>query len=796
MTNMVNVFPESRFVMGEGPTDAEFMFVGESPGTAEERVGRQFIGPEGRTLNKTIHVFCPFERSDVYITTVCKQHPPRNRPLKAAEIKAHLPVLIDEVERVAPKYIVTLGAPALKVFDKKAKVKQDHGQPKWCSLGEWSGWVIPWVRPAAANMNPSMFKILHSDASRLQSVLAKIDSQTMEFDYQLATENEVIREWREAGTPTLVGFDTETTSPHRGKTFCTDEAEMVGWSISWEDGKAWYVEAAEFGASMNVLLSAPHIKKVCHQAKFEYKLCKRMGITMRNMEDTKLAAYVLGENPTGLKPLARQWLGVDPIQIHEVTGGLDMSDIPAEEITDYAAADADNTLRLWKVFEPLMREREVDTVYRDIELPLIPVISRMEARGVAVDEHQCHSLMADLTDSMLQARFEACKALGQPDTFNLNAPQQLERVLLELGAPLTAKTDSGEHFSTNAVVLEELREWNPEIIDPLLKYRKYVKFIVYVKNFLLLRGPDSRLHPSCNQSGHYEEAGAEGEAPSTGRFSSSGPNLQNVPHHRATVDGVDWGEPIRACLTASEGFVLLSADLGQEEPRIVAVVAQDATLLDGFATGKDVYRPCTEALYPHTADGTPDRDWKRTWEPWERYIGKQTFLALYYGAGANRIQQMDASFSKEGAEAALEKFNTAHPARNAYLEDTWEMIWEQGYAATLYGRKRWFPAAWSKAPLNQEQALREAANSRIQGTAGDLLKLAMYTIDIACEERGLESGLLFPVHDEVVMEVKEDEVEVVTEIVRNAFMGLLDGVEMVVEVFIGKRWGEREFVPE
>ena len=528
---------------------------------------------------------------------------------------------------------------------------------------------------------------------------------------------------------------------------------------------------------------------MCHNAKFEHKILRRVGVDLQGFEDTKIAAYVLGETPTGLKPLAKQWLQVLPETYSDVTQGRDMSELTAEEITSYAAADADNTLRLWRDLEPLLHEHGVYSLYKNIELPLVPVLSKMEGRGVLVDEKLCEQVGWELGVAKSSARNRCIEALEVGAGFNIDSPDQLEALFVGMGAPLTKRTPSDERFSVDADSLESIKEWNPALIRHLLDYRKYTKMQTYVDGFIDLRGPDGRLHTSMNQAGHFEEAGGTGEAPSTGRMSSSGPNLGNVPHHRATIQGVDWGKIIRRCLIAPEGYVLISADLAQEEPRIIAEIAHDQTILDAVREGRDIYRPTTEAMYPYTADGSGDDVWKETWGAWERYNGKQLFLAWYYGAGAKRVKMLDPTLSYETVRTALSNLSKAHPARDPYLDETRAMLEEDGYAESLFGRRRWFPAAWSKRMSSREEALRQAANMRIQSTAADILKMALPRIDAGLE--GTRSGLLFTVYDEVVLEVHEDEVDEAVEVIKDVFKTYLPSVGLPIEVMIGRRWGDR-----
>ena len=266
----------------------------------------------------------------------------------------------------------------------------------------------------------------------------------------------------------------------------------------------------------------------------------------------------------------------------------------------------------------------------------------------------------------------------------------------------------------------------------------------------------------------------------------------NIPHHRATVDSVDWSIPIRACLIPTPGWKLLSVDLGQEEPRIVAVIANDKTLLQGFADGLDIYRPATEALYPYTADGTADREWKSRWDAHERFVGKTFFLAWYYGAGAGRLLIMDPNLTQVDISRGLALLNKAHPARTAYLDDVQKSLDTSAYVSSLFGRKRWLYKAWSPIPELKGEALREGANCRIQSTAADILKIAMPTIHGSLSALGLRGHLVSTVHDEVVLECPPTEVHTIHTLVADTFRPLLSGLDLEVEAFVGDDWGHME----
>ena len=236
--------------------------------------------------------------------------------------------------------------------------------------------------------------------------------------------------------------------------------------------------------------------------------------------------------------------------------------------------------------------------------------------------------------------------------------------------------------------------------------------------------------------------------------------------------------------------MLLSADLGQEEPRIVAVIANDETLLGGFATDRDIYRPATEALYPYTASDEEDKPWKRKWEDWERFIGKTFFLAWYYGAGASRLKQMDKNLKPKDVQRGLAMLAEAHPARQAFLDDTMRQLQDMGFVTSLHGRKRWISKVWSPKKKEREEALREAANMRVQATAADILKIALPRIHAALQP--MQTRLVSTVHDEVVIDTPPEEAPVVAEIVSTAFRDLLPGVPLILETYVGQNWADRE----
>ena len=788
------IFPGNT-VLGDGPMPCDWMFIGEAPGATEDQAGRPFSGPSGKLFNTLLERFTDLRRSFVYVTNVCKHRPPENRTPKVSEVKPYLPYLYEELKEVNPKVVVTLGGTAAKVFDSKFKITAEHGIARYVEIPDvWSGILVPWFHPAFAIRNADARVSLAEDAGRLHEQIARLGLDEPQPDYSLGDEYGIVSYL--LGTWGTFGLDTETTSPTRANTFMTDEADMVGYSVSMAPRTGQYIPSTKVGHGMAAVLGSPLWTKVCHNAKFEYKIFKKQGVELLGYEDTKLAAYLLGETQTGLKVLTRQHRYTDPISYGEVTQGRDMSDLSPSEISDYASSDADHTLRLWSLFQPLLIEQGLWDLYNNIEKPLIPVLAAMESLGMAVDNKRCFEALRTMGAAKKVALKEVHNGLRSvgvdPDNFNLNSGDQVGALLEEQKAPISKRTAGKGRLVVDGTALLECQEWWPEFITPLMAYRKYEKLSVYVSNFLKLRGPDGRLHTSFNQSGHWEEDGSNPlSAPSTGRISSSGPNLQNIPHHRATVAGTDWGAEIRGCLVPKDGHWLMSCDIAQEEPRIVAVLAQDQTLLDAFAQGKDIYRPATEALYPYTNDAENDAVFKQDYEN-ERFIGKTFFLAWYYGAGAGRLKTLDGSLTSPAIKRGLSLMTDAHPARDAYLAETKQQLRKTGVVESHFGRKRWIYKSWSHDPREFQEALREGANMRVQGTAADILKIALVTIDGELRKHYLTSRLVSTVHDEVVLEVADDEVLRVAYLVNQAFSGLLPGMTLPVEVSLGKDWGHMD----
>ena len=535
---------------------------------------------------------------------------------------------------------------------------------------------------------------------------------------------------------------------------------------------------------LKTLAENPSIVKICHNAKFEYKVLRNHDINLVNFHDTKLAAYLLGEHSTGLKELARQYLSVAPVTFKELPGGRDISELVPASVASYACADADNTLRLWHILERRLYEEELYGVYERVELPLVPVLADMERIGVQISAEAGQHLRDDLIVQLDSCRQGLSGLLG--GDINPNSHEQLGQRLKDLGAPIRRLTPSKGLPGTDADKdLLPIRDWNPTLIDAILEYKHYQKLMGYVNNLLELRDAHDVIHTSYNQAGTWEESGGvTRSAPATGRISSSQPGLQHIPH-----PDTEFGRRLRNVFVARPGRVLLAADVEQEEPRIIAETAHDDVLMRAFAEGQDIYRPATVALYPHTGGSLSDNAWKATHNH-ERFNGKTFFLAWYYGAGADTLRRIDRSIDPRRCQNALRALAATHPSRDVYLAHTREIAYRDGAVVTLFGRKRWVPKVYAASRFQREEGYREAANHRIQGTAADILKMAMRRIWDGL--RGMETKLLLTIHDEVVLETIPEEVDRVKELVVKSFRGFLKTVDLPVSFKVGTQWGEMQ----
>jgi DNA polymerase-1 len=574
-------------------------------------------------------------------------------------------------------------------------------------------------------------------------------------------------------------FDTETTDldPLR--------SDLVGISIALQPGQGYYIPVGHRGENepsipvqvaldaLRPVLADPSVPKLGHNLKYDVLTLAQAGAPVEGLSfDTMIARYLLqsNERSLGLKDVAFFELGIKMTNITELIGKgkaqLSMADVPVEKVAPYAAADADVSLRLARRFEGQLKEAGLWDLFSRVEMPLVPVLARMEQAGVAIDVPFLKAMSADLGERIAALQAQIYDLANHP--FNLNSTQQLAKVLYEeLRLPPSRQGQSGG-YSTDADTLEELRHLHP-IVQLILDYRQLVKLKgTYVDALPLMINPrDGRVHTSYNQIGA-----------ATGRLSSSDPNLQNIPIR------TELGKQVRRAFVArSPEWVLLAADYSQVELRILAHVTQDPNLLATFEAGRDIHAAtASQVLGVPLSEVTSD----------QRRIAKTINFGLLYGMSEFGLaNQLD--ISRSDARVFIERYFGQFPTVNKYLEDTKRFAQENGYVTTLLGRRRYIPEIKTPNRQIRAQAERIAINTPIQGTAADIIKVAMVRIDRALRERKLRATMILQVHDELVFDVPKDEVDevkgLICDFMENAFPM---SVRLGVDAKTGPNWQDLE----
>jgi DNA polymerase-1 len=556
--------------------------------------------------------------------------------------------------------------------------------------------------------------------------------------------------------------------------------ELVGISLSSTPGEAYYIPVGHRGLSqisqlpqaqviarLKLALEDAKIPKIAQNGKFDMTVLAEYGIKLQNLNfDTMLAAYLLGEKSIGLKALAFNKLGVEMTPITDLIGKgakqLSMAMATIEEVADYACADADITLRLKSVLATELREEGLWQLFSEVEMPLVPVLVAMERNGVAVDVELLRDMSHSLGKEMLRLEAEVYNSLGY--RFNINSSQQLSRVLYEeLKLPKPRKTKSG--YSTEASALEELKGTHP-IIELVLQYRQLAKLkSTYTDAFCALVNPKTgRLHTSFNQTGT-----------TTGRLSSSEPNMQNIPIRS------ELGGKIRQAIIAEPGWQLLSVDYSQIDLRALAHISQDPELIATFLRDEDVHAATASRIF----NVSPD---KVTSEM--RRVAKTVNFGIIYGMSNYGLEQAT-SFSREEASQFITAYFEKYPRVKDYIENTKSQARERGYVQTVLGRRRYIPEINSPNRQIREAAERMAINMPVQGTSADIIKIAMVNLHREMEKLNLRSKMTLQVHDELVFEVPPEEIDQMKELVSRIMPQALKlSVPLKIDIKLGKNWAE------
>lgn len=671
--------------------------------------------------------------------------------------------------------------------------------PKWAQLVvDFKRWGFrTWLKEAESNMNTgSTDDLFGSDSIGEQAALnaempfekqAEKATAPEKLDYQaVTTEAQFAALLDKLSRADTIGIDTETTS------LDAMNASLVGISIAFQAGEAVYIPvghsltaAPEQLDLQDVLgrlkphLGNPALKKIGQNLKYDQHVFANYGIALNGIAgDAMLASYIIESHlGHGLDELSERWLGLETITYESLCGKgakqIGFADVAIGQATEYAAQDADFALRLEAHLRAQMDEKQLE-MYEKMELPVAQVLFEMERNGVQIDRAELARQSAELGAELMKLEQEAYAAAGQP--FNLNSPKQLQEILFDkMGIPTKGlkKTAKGG-ISTNEAVLEQLAPDYP-LPKIILQNRSLAKLkSTYTDKLPEMISPkDGRVHTT------YAQAVAI-----TGRLASNNPNLQNIPIR------TEEGRKVRRAFTAPPGSVIVSADYSQIELRIMAHLSGDKTLIAAFQNGEDVHRRTAAEVFGTAPENVSSE---------QRRYAKTINFGLIYGMGQYGLAK-SLGIDNLSAKNFIDRYFARYPGVAEYMQRTKEQAAAQGYVETLFGRRLYLPDIRNKNANARAGAERAAINAPMQGTASDLIKRAM--IDVSrwlseCEaspwDELLQSKLIMQVHDELVLEVVETELDFVKEklpqIMAKVDGGLLD-VPLVAEVGVGENWEE------
>jgi len=636
-----------------------------------------------------------------------------------------------------------------------------------------------WVAGAANSHSPKSIGPDSSAQNKLALPEVEIVPVDVVKEYETVLTDDQLSAWIEKiKAVDLIAVDTETTSLNYMV------ADLVGISIAVDAGKAAYIP---FGhdylgvpeqlsrdsvmAHLKPLLENPNIKKVGQNLKYDMSIFAQHGVALKGIEfDTMLESYVLDSVATrhDMDSLADKYLGEQTIKFTDIAGKgagqLTFNQVALEEAGPYAAEDADITLRLHQALWPkVSAEATLASVFTDIELPLIPVLSRIERTGALVDDTLLFHQSQELAERIAELERQAWVLAEQE--FNLASPKQLGEILFtKLELPVLKKTAKGAP-STKEEVLQELALDYP-LPKVLLEHRGLAKLkSTYTDKLPTMINPTTkRIHTSYHQAGT-----------ATGRLSSSDPNLQNIPVRTAE------GRRVRQAFIAAPGCKIVAADYSQIELRIMAHLSEDPSLLGAFAAGQDIHRStAAEVFGTDTESVTVD----------QRRSAKAINFGLIYGMSAFGLARQ-LNIGRKQAADYIELYFQRYPGVQHYMNNIRHSAAEFGYVETYFGRRLYLPEISSSNGMRRQAAERTAINAPMQGTAADIIKLAMISVDDWLQNSDLESVMIMQVHDELVLEVPEQELEIVSAgLAQRMELATSLKVPLVVDVGVGDNWDE------
>ncbi len=606
---------------------------------------------------------------------------------------------------------------------------------------------------------------------RADSLVDEQQAGTGENSYHLVSSTEALdrllaQAEREGG---IIAFDLETTG------LSELDSAPIGFSFSWQEGVSYYcalshrgkalVDEQEVRRLLVSYLEGGRLAVVGQNIKFDYKVLRTWGVKItRLLFDTMIAAWLLDSTSVfNLDYLSEKFLNHKTIRYSDIVAkGSSLDDLELETIVTYGAEDADVTWRLFRLFDELLKARGLENLMSDLEMPLLLIIAEMELAGIYLDIDLIEPLGREFEERIEAIRTKIFSIVGHE--FNLNSPKQLQEVLfVERAIPTGAKTRTG--FSTATDVLEPLREQYPEV-DLILSYRMLTK----LKSTYIDTLPNEvnthtgRIHPSFSQTGTE-----------TGRLSCRDPNLQNIPVR------TEEGRRIRSAFRAPSGHCLLSADYSQIELVVLAHTADDPNLKAAFREGVDVHRATASRIFSVPLEAVDSE---------QRRVAKTINFGVMYGMGAHALSQ-DLKISFSEARSFIAQYFERYSAVEQFIQRTHALAEEQGYVQTLLGHVRTIAEITSRSPVERAKAQRIAVNTIIQGTAADIMKLAMIRVDRMIAEEGLRSRLLLQIHDELIFEVPLEEREQMERLVREAMEKAVTlSIPLRASISVGNDWGE------
>ncbi|WP_425416449.1 DNA polymerase I [Oricola indica] len=630
--------------------------------------------------------------------------------------------------------------------------------------------------PADASEDDALTPGAHAQARADAAAAAKFDREAYVCIRDIETLDAWIAKARDAG---VVAFDTETNS------LDAMQAELAGFSLCSTPGEAAYVPLNHKSGNgdllggglledqipadaalerLKTLLEDPSILVVGQNLKYDWLVMRRYGIEIASLDDTMLLSYVVdaGTGGHGMDALSDRWLGHQPITFKDIAGtgkkALTFDMIDLETATRYAAEDADITLRLWRVLKPQVLARGLMHVYERLERPLVAVLARMEARGISVDRQILSRLSGEFAQKAAAIEDEIHELAGEK--FNVGSPRQLGEILFgKMGLPGGTKTKSGQ-WATGAQLLEDLAAEGHELPRRIVDWRQLTKLkSTYTDALPDYINPDTkRVHTSYSLA-----------ATSTGRLASSEPNLQNIPI-RTTE-----GRRIRTAFIAEKGNKLISADYSQIELRVLAHVADITQLKQAFADGIDIHAMTASEMFGVPVEGMPSEVRRRA---------KAINFGIIYGISAFGLANQ-LGIERSEAGAYIKTYFERFPGIKDYMDATKAFAREHGYVETIFGRRAHYPEIKSSNPQMRAFNERAAINAPIQGSAADIIRRAMIRMEGALADAKLSARMLLQVHDELIFEAPEKEVDETIEVVRHVMENAaLPAIQMAVPLHV------------